>query len=102
MRGNAITLADGKSYTLAPLVLGRLEDLEPKIASGTVTTTDMIDAIHASLVRNYPAVTREAVRMDLLDVANIKAAFEATVTASGMEARETPGEAKRGRSTGKG
>lgn len=84
-------ILDGVEYIVPPLPLGFLElhgdqlsgDLS-RLNSATVKL--VVDAVHASLRRNYPELAREVVR-DALDVGNFSEAMEAVMDVSGLKRR---------------
>ena len=91
--GVELTFAGGKQMTIPPLSLGALEQLLDRIndvmAGGKMDATSIgtvIDAAHAALKRNYPELTREQVG-DLVDLGNMREVLEATMSASGLEAK---------------
>lgn len=87
IKGLEITLG-ADSYTVPPLSLGALEQLQERMATFTGDIGDpkqvatAIDALHAALRRNYPDMTREQVA-DMIDVGNMIEAFEAVMDVSG-------------------
>lgn len=95
----------GVDYTFPPMALGTLEQLRERIAdfNGNVfdsaQVSTVIDAAQASLVRNYPEITREQVA-DLVDVGNIADVFGAIMDVSGLKRKaqeaEASGEAQAG------
>jgi hypothetical protein len=88
--GIPMILGDGKEYTIPPLTLGALEDLQDRIDKvaglDKESIAAMIDVTHASLRRNYPELTRAEVR-ELVDVANMQDVFEAAMDASALKRR---------------
>lgn len=98
--GATMTLGDGRDYTLAPLTLGALEELQDRIAAvggedQRAAIATMIDVAHRSLRRNYPDMTRETVG-DLLDLGNMGEVFSVVMGASGASKADAPGEAAAG------
>ena len=91
---NGITLnLGGTDYVLPPISLGALEQLQSNISkfSGDVMDatqiTTVIDAAHASLLRNYPGITRTEVA-DMIDVGNMSDVFAAVMDVSGLKRKE--------------
>lgn len=87
--GIPLVMGDGKSYVIAPLTLGAIEDMQDAISSvGSDLSADtvkaIIDVAHSSLKRNYPDMTRNEAR-ELIDVANMMSVFEACMDVSGMK-----------------
>lgn len=85
--GVTLTLA-GQDYVLPPLSLNALVQLKSrleKFESGTdlESVATVIDAAHAALSRNYPAITREQVG-DLVDVGNMGDVMQACMDVSGV------------------
>jgi hypothetical protein len=91
---NGITLnLGGIDYVLPPISLGALEQLQSRIGSfnGDVMDssqiTTVIDAAHASLLRNYPDITRPEVA-EMIDVGNMSDVFAAVMDVSGLKRKE--------------
>jgi hypothetical protein len=90
----------GDTYTVPPITLGALEQLQERIAAFTGDVTDLkqvatvIDAAHSALKRNYPEMTREQIAA-LIDVGNMADVFEAVMDVSGLKRKglEAQGEA---------
>lgn len=82
----------GKTLVIPPMALGDLEQLLDRInnvMSGRMdkdSIATVIDATHAALRRNYPDMERVEVA-SLLDLQNMRAALDAVMSASGMEAQ---------------
>lgn len=78
----------GTVYVVPPLSLGAFEQLQERLIGFTgdigdkVQIATVIDALHASLRRNYPDMTREAAA-ELVDVGNMLEVFEAVMDVSG-------------------
>lgn len=103
IKGIAVELG-GQTYTIPPIALGALEQLQERIAAFTGDVTDMrqvatvIDAAHHALRRNYPEMTRDQVA-DLIDVGNMGDVFQAVMDVSGAARKKgeaQPGEAQPG------
>jgi hypothetical protein len=90
--GVAVNLG-GHTLVLAPLGIGKAREFSER-GKEAKTDDDMaalgVAMIHASLVRNYPDITLDAVR-DLLDTGNLREATDAIAAQSGLK-RVTPGE----------
>jgi hypothetical protein len=88
----------GYELTLAPLNLAQVEALQDNVANlGKGETlreaiAEAIPLIHASLLRNYPAITTAEVR-ELIDIGNFRQALEAVISISGYS-RAPAGEPK--------
>ena len=83
----------GKTLVIPPLALGDLEQLLERINAVMAGNMDrdsiatVIDATHAALRRNYPDIERA-------EVASLRDALDAVMSASGLEVTESaPGEA---------
>jgi hypothetical protein len=83
----------GKTYLLAPIGLGWMErTLEnvKKISTGALGVEDskerMVEIINRSLQRNYPDMTPEFIREEILDITNMKEIYLLVLQASGLEA----------------
>lgn len=80
----------GSRLVVPPLALGALEQLQDRIVGfkGDIRDKDqvatVIDAAHASLKRNYPDLTRDAVA-EMIDVSNMAEVFEAVMDVSGLK-----------------
>lgn len=84
-RGTVLAI-DGKDWYFAPLSLGALELLLPKLQNfneqdlGTV-----IDVAHKSLKRNYPEITREEVA-DMIYMDQLQDVMGAVMSVTGLKA----------------
>jgi hypothetical protein len=96
VKGISINLV-GTDYVVPPIALGNLEALQDRIAAFTGDVTDtkqvstVIDTAFASLVRNYPEMTREQVGQ-LVDVGNMIEVFEAVTDVSGLKRKRIEAE----------
>lgn len=90
----------GDEYVVPPLTLGALEVMQDRIAAvhSNGFTKDsiaaIIDCAHASMKRNYPELTREAVA-EMLDLENMMEVFDSVMDVSGVKRKkqeEAPGE----------
>ena len=83
----------GKTLVIPPLALGDLEQLLERINAVMAGNMDkdgiatVIDATHAALRRNYPAIERAEVAA-LLDLRNMRDALNAVMSASGLEVQD--------------
>jgi hypothetical protein len=91
----------GRDWVVPPLTLGQLVALYDKIQEiAQLTAPDLspaqvanfVEIVHAALARNYPEVTRELLRDELLDLGNARAVMVAILTGSGLRPA-APGEA---------
>lgn len=95
----------GKAYTVPPLSLGAMEQLQAALATfdgdvskpGQVGTA--IDATHAALRRNYPDLTREDVG-GMIGLDNMISVMEAVMDVSGMRRKAAEAEATEGQLLG--
>lgn len=79
----------GEAWVIPPLTLGQVEDLQDDIAklSGGNPREQfaiMATVVHAAMVRNYPELTLECVRNELLDLANVFEVTDAVMGSSGL------------------
>lgn len=91
----------GRDWVVPALTLGQLVALHEKIQTiATVTAPelspaqvgDFVEIVHAAVARNYPEVSREQLRDELIDLANAREVMVAILTGSGLRPAE-PGEA---------
>lgn len=89
----------GRVYTLPPLSMGAMERLQKGLAAlssaealSPESITTIVDAAHAALRRNYPAMTRDDVA-ELVDVGNMFDVVGAVLDVSGIK-RKAQAEAK--------
>lgn len=88
--GIAFDFGGSKIYTLAPLTLGALERLQDGLqalatdaALAPTSVKTVVSVAHASLLRNYPTLTRDDV-LELLDVGNMADVADAVMDVSGL------------------
>lgn len=92
VKGREIEFADGSKLTVPPLSLASVETLQERLANykgGMGDVSLVIDALHASLVRNYPEMTRQQVA-ELVDIANMQDVMFAVMNVSGMQTKVNP------------
>ena len=93
--GIELTLG-GTAYLVPPLSLGAIERFQDALKKPP-TPSLVIDVATASLRRNYPDMTRDAVA-ELIDTANCAIVFDAIMGVSALAAKaNAPGEAKAAR-----
>lgn len=91
IKGISLSLG-GEDYIVPPLSLGALEQLQERILkfNGDIHDREqiatVIDAVHSSLRRNYPDITREAVA-DLIGLECMSDVFEAVMDVNGTKRR---------------
>lgn len=111
VKGIPITLA-GVPYVVPPLSLGALEQLQERLSGfdasaidrGQIDTRQMsviIDAAHAALKRNYPALERAALA-ELIGLENMLEVFEAVMDVSGLKRKAQEAEQLAGEAGAKG
>lgn len=81
---------NGRQLVLAPLNMGAMRQLlERSKTMSDATSLDsidmVIDAVHASLKRNYPDITHDEVLNDLVDAANAEHLMPIIMNRSGLE-----------------
>jgi hypothetical protein len=82
----------GQDWMVAPLTLGQLRRLMPKVrqlteigaSMGEAQIAVLIDIVTAALQRNYPEMTPDKVE-DLLDLGNASVVLNAVLTGSGLK-----------------
>jgi hypothetical protein len=83
----------GQCYVVPPLSLGALEQLESRLGALQLGSMDrasvatVVDATHAALRRNYPALTREEVA-ELVDLSNMADVIGCVMDVAGMRRKE--------------
>ncbi|MBV8061455.1 MAG: hypothetical protein JO253_08050 [Alphaproteobacteria bacterium] len=97
VKGTAIDFADGSTLIVPPLSLASVEALQDRLVNykgGLGDVSVVIDALHASLKRNYPDMTRDQVA-ELVDIANMQDVMLAVMNTSGLKSKgDAAGEAK--------
>lgn len=93
--GKKITLG-GREFTVPPAPFVAMRKYKPVFSGEQAPDFEMMgDIVYMALKRNYPELDQAEFEAQCLDVANMRAAFDAVMNTSGMEARE-PGEAQPG------
>jgi hypothetical protein len=97
VKGVEIEFANGLTLVVPPLSLAAVESFQDRLTAysgGLSDVTLVIDALHASLKRNYPEMTREEVA-ETVDIANMQQVMFAVMNVSGLVKKEDEsGEAK--------
>lgn len=93
IKGIQIAFANGEVYTVPPLSLGSIELLQDDLETftGTVTRESVQTVIKATLwalQRNYPDMTEEKVKNELVDVGNMIDVMRAVMDVGGLMRRE--------------
>ena len=102
-KGVSIEFADGRTFIVPPLSLGAVEILQDKLAKfrgemDKESIAFVIEATTVSLQRNYPDITEEEVKNELLDLGNMSDVIGAVLDVSGLKrkAQEESGKPKAG------
>ncbi|WP_428421967.1 hypothetical protein [Methylibium sp.] len=87
-------LLDGTPHIVPPLTLGAIEDFQDRLASAGARPDVglVIDLLTRGLKRNYPDITREAVR-EGIDLGAMYQIFNSVLGASGFTAEADEGNA---------
>lgn len=79
----------GEEWVIPPLTLGAIEDMQEELA--TLANPDpraqfaaMAKVIHTAMLRNYPDLTIDRLKRELLDMGNVFEVTDAVMGASGM------------------
>lgn len=91
----------GKIWLLAPIGLGHVErviETTKKIATGQFSPDEskeeMVKIIYRSLRRNYPDLTDEYIRDEILDLTNMPTIYQLVLEASGLKPTAGKGQAE--------
>lgn len=101
-KGVQIEFANGEKYVVPPLTLGMVELLQDRLSAFTggmdkESVALVTDAVLMALNRNYPEVTREQLKDELLDLGNMEEVMLAVMDVSGLRRKEQEkGEAQPG------
>jgi len=93
IKGVKYTFANGEELVVPPLSLGALEILQDKIGAfqGGVSKESIetiVEVTLAALHRNYPEITADQVKNDLLDVSNMLDVFGLVMDIGGLKRKE--------------
>ncbi len=99
-KGIDVEFSDGIIRTVPPLTLRTMQALEARLTSykggaDPESVALVQDAVHASLVRNYPDLTTDDL-LDLMDIANMPRIMSAVMGVSLLVERPASGEAVAG------
>jgi hypothetical protein len=88
---------NGRRLILAPLTMGPLRQLLGRLKNfgqsmGEEQIDTAVDAVHASLLRNYPDITREQVENELLDAGNMYEVVPLVSNQSGLKRTSDDGQ----------
>lgn len=89
VKGIKFEFANGEELIIPPLSLGSLEIVQGDLSTfdGTVSRKSVgavVLAVHLALLRNYPDMTVERVKNDLLDISNMGAVMQAVMDIGGL------------------
>lgn len=98
--GVELDFGGGRVYTVPPLSLGALQQLQGKLESlqdqhnplSPAAVSTVLQATHSALVRNYPAITPDDVA-NLVDVGNMHEVIAAVLDVAGIK-RKAQADAK--------
>lgn len=100
-KGVRIEFANGEEYIVPPLSLGSIELLQDDLDqfTGAVTKESVKTVVKATLMalqRNYPEMSEEKVKNELLDVGNMMQVMQAVMDIGGLvrKEQEAAGEAQ--------
>lgn len=104
-KGVRVVFADGTELVVPPLNLAAVELLQERLLafSGGLDAQSVAlvaDATLLALQRNYPAITRERVVSELLDLGNMAEVMEAVMDVSGLKRKEQEAAAAQGGASG--
>lgn len=93
VKGVDFTFANGEKMVIPPLSLGALEVVQEKLSvfDGTVSKKSVdavVETVHLALIRNYPDITTDKIKNDLLDVANMLEVMRAVMDIGGLVRKE--------------
>jgi hypothetical protein len=100
IKGIAFEFANGETLVVPPLNLASIELLQDRLANfkgglDKESISLVIDAAHMALKRNYPDITVEAIKNDLVDLSNMESVMGMVMDVSGLKRKEIEqGEAK--------
>lgn len=82
----------GEEFVIPPLTLGAIEDMQDDLAKlGGGNPAEQFNAmatiIHTAMLRNYPDMTIERIKRELLDMGNVFEVTDAVMGGSGMVKR---------------
>jgi hypothetical protein len=80
----------GKTYTIPPISLGALERLQARLKEykkgGSGDDFSLVtDCLWSALKRNYPAIERDHVSENLIDISNMNDVMSAVMDVSGIK-----------------
>lgn len=100
IKGTAVEM-DGIEYIIPPLTLGAIQELQAEVESmadpktnGPERFNSMAKIVHRAMLRNYPDLTIERVKNELLDMGNVFEVTSAVMGASGFVPKGAAGEVR--------
>ncbi|MEI8032780.1 MAG: hypothetical protein WCH05_05510 [Chlorobiaceae bacterium] len=92
VKGISYTFANGETYIIPPLSLGALEVVQESVGlfDGTISRDSVKAVTQAALLalqRNYPELTEEKVKHELLDISNMLDVMQAVMDVGGLLAK---------------
>ena len=97
IKGINYRFPNGETYTIPPLSLGALELIQEGLGAfdGTLSKQSVqvvVQAVYLALKRNYPEMSVEKVKEDLLDLGCMLEAMQAVMDVGGLRAKAQQGE----------
>ena len=92
-KGVAVEFSNGETLIVPPLSLGSVEILQERLTNfkGGVDSDSVnlvVDATALALQRNYPDITKEKIKDELVDLGNMEAVMLAVMDVSGLRRKE--------------
>ena len=89
VKGVKFEFANGEELVIPPLSLGALEIVQEDLSAfdGTMSSKSVgavVLAVHLALQRNYPDMTAEKVKSELLDLSNMSEVMQAVMDIGGL------------------
>lgn len=93
IKGVSYEFANGETYIVPPLSLGHVEMLQERLEKfggglDKESIATVVDAAWMALQRNYPQITREKVRDELIDLGNFQEAMMLIMDVGGLRRKE--------------
>lgn len=92
-KGVSIEFANGETFIVPPLTLGAVEQLQDRLLAfkGGIdkdSISFIIEATTTALQRNYPEITQEHVKNELIDLGNMEEVIGAVLDVSGIKRKQ--------------
>lgn len=89
VKGIEFEFANGEKMVIPPLSLGSLEVVQEDLSSfdGSMNSKSVgavVHAVHLALQRNYPDMTADRVKNELLDLSNMGEVMQAVMDVGGL------------------